>query len=141
MFIIWKGTYCIRGHVWCRYLRKTMHYHIIIIFFKNNTFHFARPSVLNIVSVVFKFLLVTITPCEQLIIHNFWRYTTLTTTHNLVTCIFFLSWVVIMFHISELLMIFSSLAFFIPLSSGVLTMLVCISLTNTCNNSLCTTYF
>ena len=52
--------------------------------FKNITCHFTRPSIVTIVTFIFKFLQVTITPFKQVIMHTFDRYETVTPSHNLI---------------------------------------------------------
>ena len=56
MLVKWLKTHCCSGHVkLCLVYMAAMQHHGITISFKNTNYHFARPSVLRIVDLVFYF--------------------------------------------------------------------------------------
>ena len=91
----WKYMHCSHGQLCFRFMViTTIWNHSILIGFKNTTFHFTIPSVVRVVTMVFKFFRVKIVPCSQRHIIYFVTYTTLTPTPKLFTCrhLFNLGW-------------------------------------------------
>ena len=86
MFVMLESTHCRYGDAWCCFMDMIYmrHYRFFIIIM-NTTWNLTWASVVDILASVFEFFYLTISPQQQVKIHNFGGYEKLALTHNLVT--------------------------------------------------------